>query len=246
MWLLGSGTDVTLGQDFADDPERAKSLWAGRRSLRQPDRSRRAIMGACSGPVTAAPARRLSTNGAGRTQEGAAMPDDTWRPLFRAPRATLTRVLHSPAFRHARERATAIVESPAGLRDLAAAAEKLDQTNLPLATVADRLTAAICFLRATADQIDASPAGAADTSPEPLTPNQPAPAASIAARARLVVAALDYLVTPDDLVPDFRAGGYVDDVLLLTWVFGTAVSELAPYIADEADTTLDPSVEADD
>jgi hypothetical protein len=34
--------------------------------------------------------------------------------------------------------------------------------------------------------------------------------------------------------------------LLLTWVFGTAVSELAPYIADEADTTLDPSVEADD
>ena len=160
------------------------------------------------------------------------MPDDTWRPLFRAPRATLTRVLHSPAFRHARERATTIVESPEQLRALAAAAQGLEQTNLPLSTVADRLTAAICFLQATADQIEASPAGAADTSAEPLTPNQPAPAASIAARARLVVAALDYLVTPDDLVPDFRAGGYVDDVLALAWVFGAAGNELAPYLHD--------------
>lgn len=54
------------------------------------------------------------------------------------------------------------------------------------------------------------------------------------ARERLLVAGLHYLVTPDDLVPDFRPGGYVDDVLLLSWVFGAAVSELEPYLDDSA------------
>ena len=61
------------------------------------------------------------------------------------------------------------------------------------------------------------------------------PAASVAARQRLVVAGLHYLITPDDLVPDFRAGGYLDDVLLLSWVFGAAVNELAPHLADDSD-----------
>ncbi len=61
------------------------------------------------------------------------------------------------------------------------------------------------------------------------------PAASVAARQRLVVASLHYLITPDDLVPDFRAGGYIDDALLLTWVFGAAVNELAPYLVDDPD-----------
>jgi uncharacterized membrane protein YkvA (DUF1232 family) len=50
-----------------------------------------------------------------------------------------------------------------------------------------------------------------------------------AARERLVVAALLYLVTRDDLVPDFQAGGYIDDVLVLSWIFGAAVDELDAY-----------------
>jgi uncharacterized membrane protein YkvA (DUF1232 family) len=49
------------------------------------------------------------------------------------------------------------------------------------------------------------------------------------------VATLHYLITPDDLVPDFRAGGYIDDVLLLSWVFGAAVNELAPYLPNDPD-----------
>jgi uncharacterized membrane protein YkvA (DUF1232 family) len=83
----------------------------------------------------------------------------------------------------------------------------------PLSAVADRVVAAVRFLRATADAIDAG------AGPPPQ-----------AARERLLVAGLLYLVTIDDLVPDFRPGGYIDDVLLLSWVFGAAVKELAPYL----------------
>nr|MBA2445446.1 DUF1232 domain-containing protein [Nocardioidaceae bacterium] len=54
------------------------------------------------------------------------------------------------------------------------------------------------------------------------------------ARERLLVAAMDYLITPVDLVPDFQSGGYIDDVLLLSWVFGAAFNELAPFLDDNA------------
>ncbi len=56
------------------------------------------------------------------------------------------------------------------------------------------------------------------------------PAADVAARERLLVAGLLYLVTPIDLVPDGQPGGYFDDVVLLAWVFGAA-----PHLADDAD-----------
>ena len=59
--------------------------------------------------------------------------------------------------------------------------------------------------------------------------------ASQAARERLIVAALDYLITPVDLVPDFRVGGYIDDVLLLSWVFGVAATELEPFLEEDLD-----------
>jgi uncharacterized membrane protein YkvA (DUF1232 family) len=60
----------------------------------------------------------------------------------------------------------------------------------------------------------------------------PAAAASLA-RERLIIAALHYLITPVDLVPDFRPGGYIDDVLLLSWVFGAAVNELEPFLDED-------------
>ena len=144
------------------------------------------------------------------------MDERAWRPLLRTPASTLTRVLRSAAFLHARERAATTVASAVDLRTLAALVETVPHHEAPLATIADRLGGAVRFLRATADRLEA-------------TPTAPAAEPGLAARQRLVVAGLHYLVTPDDLVPDFRAGGYVDDVVLLAWVFGTAADELAAH-----------------
>jgi uncharacterized membrane protein YkvA (DUF1232 family) len=143
--------------------------------------------------------------------------EPSWKPLFRTAASTVTKVLRSPAFLHARQQAALIIEDPAALRTLAERVESLDHDNAPLSAVADRVAAAAHFLRAVADDLDrgsrASPAGTA-------------------ARERLLVASLHYLVTPDDLVPDFRPGGYLDDVLLLSWVFGATVNELSPHLPD--------------
>jgi hypothetical protein len=144
--------------------------------------------------------------------------------------------LRSPAFLHARERAASIIESPDELRGLADLVETLDHAKAPLSAVADRVSAAVRLLRATADRLDGEPSASTDARTVALPREaQPSATAGVAARERLVVATLHYLITPDDLVPDFRAGGYIDDVLLLTWVFGVAVNELAPYLADDFD-----------
>ena len=155
------------------------------------------------------------------------MSEQTWKPLFRTPESTVTRVLRSPAFLQSRERAAHIVDDAEALLALAAAVELLDMENAPLSAVADRVTAAVRLLRDRSDRIETGAAadtgsGHANTAPAGL------------ARERLLVAALHYLVTPLDLVPDFQAGGYIDDVLLLSWVFGAAVVELEPYL-DEPD-----------
>jgi hypothetical protein len=155
--------------------------------------------------------------------------DSTWKPLFRSPRATITKVLRSPAFADSRDRSAVIITDPEALRALAGTVESLDHTRPPLSTVADRVGAAVRFLRAKADRLDRG---------DDSLPGAEAAAAG-AARERLVVAALHYLVTPVDLVPDFRVGGYLDDVLLLGWVFGAAASELEPFLPDYLD---DPEI----
>lgn len=172
------------------------------------------------------------------------MSEQNWKPMFRTPASTLTKVFRSRAFLHAREQAASIIESPAELRALAAAVERLDHSYAPLAVVADRVSAAVRFLRAAADRLDGGRATAPGTASEQRLPAaQPAPPAGTATRERLIVASLKYLITPDDLVPDFRPGGYIDDVLLLTWVFGAAGNELAPHMAegDAWDSAPDPS-----
>ncbi len=141
-----------------------------------------------------------------------------WRPLFRTPHATVTKVLHSPAFDRSRERAAADIGDPEALRRLADQVEGLDYDDAPLSAVADRVAAAIRLLRAKAEDIER------DTPP---------PAADGEARERLLVASLYYLVTPVDLIPDFRAGGYIDDVLALSWIFGAAADVLDPYLDDD-------------
>jgi uncharacterized membrane protein YkvA (DUF1232 family) len=148
------------------------------------------------------------------------MTEQNWKPLYRIPMSTVTRVLRSPAFLHARERAAVTIESPSALRALADQVETLDHDEAPLSAVADRVASAVRFLRVTADRLEGEPLASAG-------------GAGTAARERLLVAGLHYLVTPDDLVPDFRAGGYLDDVLLLTWVFGAALTELEPYLPEE-------------
>ncbi len=161
------------------------------------------------------------------------MTDASWKPLSRAPASTVTKILRSPAFLHSRERSTVIVEDPAELRALADSVEALDHTEAPLALVADRVVAAVRFVRARASRLDAVAAGVDDSLPAAQSEAGLTPDAGVATRERLLVAGLHYLVTPVDLVPDFLPGGSIDDVVLLSWVFGVATSELAPYQLDE-------------
>jgi uncharacterized membrane protein YkvA (DUF1232 family) len=144
----------------------------------------------------------------------------------------VARVLGCPAFRHSRDRSSEIIESAADLRALADLVETLDYVDAPLSAVAEHVAAAVRFLRATADHLDRPPSTAPARAEEVDTETQAVHAAASAARQRLVVAALHYLITRDDLVPDFRPGGYIDDVLAMTWVFGAADQELEPYMED--------------
>ena len=157
------------------------------------------------------------------------MTEPRWKPFFRTTESTITKVLESAAFIESREQAAVIMDDSSALRALADAVEKVDHTNAPLAAVADRVTAAVCLLRARADRLDIDAAASPNARRRAtMTP----PHVGQSARVRLIVAALHYLITPIDLVPDFRAGGYLDDVLLLSWIFGAAVNELEPFMAD--------------
>jgi plasmid stabilization system protein ParE len=165
-----------------------------------------------------------------------------WKPLLRAPGSTVTKVLRSHAFRHSRELSEVSIDSADDLRALADLVEAVDYANAPLSAVADQVAAAVRFVRAIADRLDGrtvvtpdAPRASADEAHPGL--------AGTAARERLVVAALHYLVERDDLVPDFRPGGYIDDVLAMTWVFGAAVNELAPYLEQDPDVGEIPKLD---
>jgi uncharacterized membrane protein YkvA (DUF1232 family) len=174
----------------------------------------------------------------GRTPEGAEVvmygrasrvtlpPEQSWKPLLRNPRPTVTKVLDCEAFRVSRETAGVIITEPDALRELALLVEAIDIAPTALVVLADRLQASVRFLRAKAAALERPDQAAAD----PATP-------ATATRERLVVAALHYLVTPFDLVADFNPGDYVDDVLLLSWVFGAAVNELSPFTDSDDNLT---------
>ena len=152
------------------------------------------------------------------------MSEQSWKPMFRAPESTITKVLRSASFNSSRERVHEIMDDPTALRQLAQSVRSLNYTSAPLSAIADRVAAGYRLLLARADGLELSgDGGAASTSP------------GGSARERLIVAALHYLITPVDVVPDFRVGGYLDDVLLLSWVFGAAVAELEPYLEDETE-----------
>src|SRR3954453_21474375 len=92
------------------------------------------------------------------------MTEHSWTPRFRSPASNVTKVLRSHAFLHSRERSATLVEDPVELRALADAVERLDHSGPPLAAVADRVAAAVRFLRAHADRVDAA---TAPTHPDP-------------------------------------------------------------------------------
>jgi hypothetical protein len=163
------------------------------------------------------------------------MTDESWKPLFRASTSTVTKVLRSPAFLHSRELSADIAESPDLLRALADSVERLDHREPHLAVIADRVAAAVRFLRARAEDLEAAGSARHSGSEAAGWPTGHSSSAVVAARERLLIASLHYLVTPVDLVPDFRPGGYIDDVLLLAWVFGVATSELEPYLTEGPD-----------
>lgn len=161
------------------------------------------------------------------------MTEQKWVLLFRTPTPSVTKVLRSRAFLRSRERSVTIVDRPEELRALADLVETLDQVSGPLAAVADRVAAAVRLLRDRAGRLDDAAALTHNSGDLAGLKSSDAPSAGVATRERLVVASLHYLVTPDDLVPDFRAGGYIDDVILLAWVFGVATNELTSYLADD-------------
>jgi hypothetical protein len=169
------------------------------------------------------------------------MTEQSWTPRFRSPTSNVTKVLKSHAFLHSRERSATILEDAEELRALADGVERMDHSGPPLAAVADRVAAAVRFLRARAHRLET--AGAPTHPDADLTDAQGSavPSAGVATRERLLVASLHYLVTPVDLVPDFQAGGYIDDVILLAWVFGVAADELTPYLADDCESGEAPS-----
>ncbi len=164
------------------------------------------------------------------------MSESGWTPLFRTPKSTVTKAMRSTAFAHSRAWAGANAGNPAALRRLSDLVEELDYVNPPLCTISDRVSAAVRLVRASADGIEVDTPVAVDAAPvtdlelPPAVELVVAETAGDAARRRLLIAALHYLITPDDLVPDFRPGGYIDDVLLLTWVFGAAAHELEPFL----------------
>nr|MBA2443994.1 hypothetical protein [Nocardioidaceae bacterium] len=119
------------------------------------------------------------------------MTEQNWKPLFRTPKSTVTKVLRSPAFLSSRERAGALLDDPAALRTLADAVEKLDHVNAPLSAIADQVAAAVRFLRAQAQESRLETEVEAARSPEAsvieVEPDAPMPhRAGTAARERLL------------------------------------------------------------
>lgn len=91
------------------------------------------------------------------------------------------------------------VPAPRTTPKLADLIEAVYQANAPLPAVADRVSAAVRFLRTTAGRLDGEPAGASSAqavAPQPETHGSPAP--GMAARERLVVTSLHYLITRED------------------------------------------------
>ncbi len=134
---------------------------------------------------------------------------------------TVSKMYRSAAFRRSRAEAEILVQDPSALRRLADDVDGIDVRGQPLELVADGIAAAVAFTRDLADRLEADRT-AAEAAAATLTGGD-------LARHRLLVAGLHYLITPVDVIPDFKPGGYVDDAVLLSLVFGMASDDLASF-----------------
>ncbi|HET7304676.1 MAG TPA: hypothetical protein VFJ12_09030 [Segeticoccus sp.] len=128
----------------------------------------------------------------------------------------LTRLLTSRPFARSRRAAETLVTDRQRLLQLVEQVARKDFPHAPAVPHGPEVGPAVALVLARADAID--------------DPDAPEPTALEAAHLRLVVAALHYLVTVDDVIPDDRPGGRVDDAAILRWVFGAAAEELGPYL----------------
>lgn len=128
----------------------------------------------------------------------------------------LTRLLNSRPFARSRRAAESLVRDRARLLQLVEQVARKDFPHAPAVAHGPGVGPAVALVLARADALDD------DAAREPT--------ALEAAHLRLVVAALHYLVTIEDVIPDDRPGGRVDDAVILRWVFGAAAEELSPYL----------------
>lgn len=139
--------------------------------------------------------------------------------------ATVSKAFRSSAFLRSRAEADRLVRDPVALRRLADRVDAIDVSDSSLELIADRLGAAVAFTRALAESLEREPSDG--------TLGRACVSAGEAARHRLLLAGLHYLITPVDLIPDFKVGGYVDDAVLLSCVFGMASTDLASFPGGE-------------
>ncbi|WP_106298342.1 hypothetical protein [Knoellia remsis] len=138
----------------------------------------------------------------------------TPNPRSGQPRpASVTRLLQSDAFARSRRTAARMESDPAALGDLIALVRlrKLD-TDPHLGAVADLVHRATEWLLAS---------GPDSTVPDRMS-------TTLAARRRMAVAALCYLVDVGDVIPDHRTDGTLDDLVVLQSVLSRAVEVDAP------------------
>lgn len=133
------------------------------------------------------------------------------------------RVLGSQAFNRARREAADVVKSPERLRALLDEVEAMARENPSLSTGSQALDLDIVFavVEAALDE-EAEIHSVPDDSAGRARPLN----VTADARMRLVVAALLYLVDPDDLIPDDQPYGLVDDLAILRWASRVAREEL--------------------
>lgn len=126
--------------------------------------------------------------------------------------ALLSRVVGSAAYARSRSRSALVSEDPAAMERLCAlahdhlAALPGDQpTGVPADRLADAVQQSTAWVRHHARQIARGG----------LTPEQQG--TLHLTRIRLLLAALDFFVCDDDVVPDHHRHGLLDDVIALEW-----------------------------
>lgn len=127
----------------------------------------------------------------------------------------ISRLLASSPFRRSRLVAASLVDDPEGLQCLLTGVEEHRFGTVPAGELARGVDLDIAC-------------AVVEARIEELHEGHPATTYTCAqdARLRLVVAALHYLVTEHDVIPDSAPAGHLDDVAILRWVTRVAQGEL--------------------